>query len=401
MTPSDSPAPLEQFVPSNAVSQSSWSSDLTSPHPREETLVCIRENVRAHLQQVDDSHSRHEYLVQLARPLLQLPEQERWAAQVFISLTGLQEMSEGLYNRLAAMIQHGNQLSVPNPTVPNPTVPNPTVPNPTVRNPTVPIATVPVTPTAAPAEASPGWLRSFVRANIRPILLRSDLDSYGRRGGRKNRAAKTPFSLMKALIPSQDDSILRQLPSNYRNDPGWNSTFETMVTEQLKADKHKLSNILQANLPTTGTPLKPVPKLCKLVADAYSAMLPRFKDVPSPDIYQAVSKPDRARLAYLRLMMNWNRHQRQIAADPKTATFWHQVDDDLQARVGKPKTYRFAFAQLVLRKDRALWDGTRTVDDLNDADFALPTEREIAAEEDRIKGNPPTNPEDDNDDMDV
>ncbi|PLW25849.1 hypothetical protein PCANC_16526 [Puccinia coronata f. sp. avenae] len=268
-------------------------------------------------------------------------------------------------------------------------------------NPTVSIATVPVTPTAAPAEASPGWLRSFVRANIQPILLRSDLDSYGRRGGRKNRAAKTPFSLMKALIPSQDDSILRQLPSNYRDDPGWNSTFETMVTEQLKADKHKLSNILQANLPTTGTPLKPVPKLCELVADAYSAMLPRFKDVPSPDIYQAVSKPDRAQLAYLRLMMNWNRHQRQIAADPKTATFWHQVDDDLQARVGKPKTYRFAFAQLVLRKDRALWDGTRTVDDLNDADFALPTEREIAAEEDRIKGNPPTNPEDDNDDMDV
>ena len=72
MTPSDSPAPSEQFVPSNAVSQSSWSSDLTSPHPREETLVCIRENVRAHLQQADDSPNRHEYLVQLARPLLQV-----------------------------------------------------------------------------------------------------------------------------------------------------------------------------------------------------------------------------------------------------------------------------------------------------------------------------------------
>ncbi|PLW34577.1 hypothetical protein PCANC_19825 [Puccinia coronata f. sp. avenae] len=365
MTPSDSPAPLEQYLPSNAVSQSSLSLDLTSPPPREENLVCIRENVRAHLQQADDSPSRHEYLVQLARPLLQLPEQERWAAQVLISLTGLQEMSEGLYNCLAAMIQQSNQLSVPNPTVPNPTVPNPTVP----------IATVPVTPTAAPAEASPG--------------------------GRKNRAAKTPFSHMKALIPSQDDSILRQSPSNYRDDPGWNSTFEMMVTEQLKADKHKFLNILQANLPTTGTPLKPVPKLCELVADAYSAMLPRFKNVPSPDIYQAVSKPDRAQLAYLRLMMNWNRHQRQIAADPKTATFWHQVNSNLQARVGKPKTYRFAFAQLILRKDRALWDGTRTVDNLNDVNFALPTKREIAAEEDQIKGNPPTNPEDDNDDMDV
>jgi hypothetical protein len=103
------------------------------------------------------------------------------------------------------------------------------------------------------------------------------------------------------------------------------------MTEQLKADKHKLSTFIQSNLPSVGSPLKPVPKLSELVADTYSGILSRFKDVPSPQINKEVTKVDKARLAYLRIMINLNRHRRHVDGDPKTPTFWHQIDDDLQA----------------------------------------------------------------------
>ncbi|PLW36921.1 hypothetical protein PCANC_21205 [Puccinia coronata f. sp. avenae] len=115
-------------------------------------------------------------------------------------------------------------------------------------------------------------------------------------------------------------------------------------------------------------------------ASRHFGMLPPFKDVPGAQINKEVSKVNKARLAYLRLMINLNQHQGIIDGDPKTPTFWHQIDDDLQARVGKGRLYKFAFAQLILRKDRALWNGRKTIEDVHAADFALPTENEIAAE---------------------
>jgi hypothetical protein len=121
-------------------------------------------------------------------------------------------------------------------------------------------------------------------------------------------------------------------------------------------------------------------------------MLPRFKDVPSPKINKEVTKVNKARLAYLRLMINLNRHRRDVDGDPKTPTFWHQINDDLKARAGKGKLYKFAFSQLVLRKDCALWNGKQTINVVAVGDFALPTKNEIAAEVNQLNGQP--NPED-------
>jgi hypothetical protein len=117
-------------------------------------------------------------------------------------------------------------------------------------------------------------------------------------------------------------------------------------------------------------------------------MLPRFKDVPSPKINKEVTKVNKARLAYLRLMINLNRHRRDVDGDPKTPTFWHQINDDLKARAGKGKLYKFAFSQLVLRKDRALWNGRQTIYEVAVADFALPTETEIDAALEQLNGQP-------------
>ena len=90
-------------------------------------------------------------------------------------------------------------------------------------------------------------------------------------------------------------------------------------------------------------------------------------------------------MAYLRLMININRHLRNVNGEAKTPTFWHQINDDLQARAGKSVAYKVAFAQLILKKDRFLWNGTNTVEDVKPEQFALPTKAEIAAEEEQKK----------------
>ncbi|PLW48230.1 hypothetical protein PCANC_05265 [Puccinia coronata f. sp. avenae] len=325
-----------------------------SAAPREEILACIRENICEHLKNGSDDRNHQEYLVRLAEPLFQLPEPERWPAQVFMTLTAIKEIAAVLRTQLAAPTQSADTTQASKPSL---------------------------SPSAS--------MKNFVRTHIRQILLSSDLDCYGRRGSCKNHAARTPFTLIKALVAKQDALFLSQLPHDYRDNLEWNSQFDTLITEQLKADKHKLASFVQSNLPS-GALLTPVTKLSELVADTYSGMLPRFKNVPSPQINQEVPKADKARLAYLRLMININRHQRNVAGDAKTPTFWHQINDDLQARVGKGEMYKLAFAQLILRKDRTLWNGNNTINDVNPPDFALPTEDEIAAEVNRIFNGEPT-----------
>jgi hypothetical protein len=79
-------------------------------------------------------------------------------------------------------------------------------------------------------------------------------------------------------------------------------------------------------------------------------------------------------------MINLNRIQREGKTKGETPTFWHQIKDDLNARVGKGRLYRYAFGQLILRRDKRLWDGATALDEVDPDDCALPTEAEIEAE---------------------
>jgi hypothetical protein len=86
--------------------------------------------------------------------------------------------------------------------------------------------------------------------------------------------------------------------------------------------------------------------------------------------------------------MQWHWHASAINS-PLVPTFRHQIKyDDLQARAGKDKMCKFAFAQLVLRKDCTLWNRRKTINDVVVADFALPTKNKIAAELERLNGQP-------------
>ena len=100
---------------------------------------------------------------------VQIPEPERWPAYVVLMLTGLQDIRAEMRASL-----NTNATAAQEPVT----------------------MVAPITPQTSETNT----LKAFVRANIRVILLRNDLDSYGRHGGRKNHAANTPFSLLKVSI---------------------------------------------------------------------------------------------------------------------------------------------------------------------------------------------------------
>ncbi|KNZ45213.1 uncharacterized protein VP01_8387g1, partial [Puccinia sorghi] len=193
--------------------------------------------------------------------------------------------------------------------------------------------------------------------------------------GRKNHTAHTPFGLMKVIF--RDTSLPHHQKKNKKTKNKISSPIcmvpcrnlltnkprnsmqllETLLTDILKAKKHFTATIIKDSVIAT----KPVDKLSMLVDDLFSLMHPRFKDLSKEqiNINSMVTKAVKARLAYLRLVINLNRHQR--LTDSKGPKFWHQIDNDLQDRMRQGRIYSFAFAQLILKKDRALWNGTNTV----------------------------------------
>ncbi|EFP84885.1 uncharacterized protein PGTG_10356 [Puccinia graminis f. sp. tritici CRL 75-36-700-3] len=192
---------------------------------------------------------------------------------------------------------------------------------------------------------------------------------------------------MKTILDSQSPRFLQQLPEDYSENCTWLASFDNIIRQQLKAEKFKLSTIIQSNLPP---PPAKVPPILKLVSSVYIAMHPCYKNTPEARVYAEVPPPARARLAYIRFMIHLNHIQREGKQKGETPTIWHQINDDLNARVGRTRMYRYAFGQIILAKDKRLWDGATTLDKVDPDDCALPTEDEIAAEIARLGGDQST-----------
>ncbi|KAA1079439.1 hypothetical protein PGT21_011370 [Puccinia graminis f. sp. tritici] len=79
-------------------------------------------------------------------------------------------------------------------------------------------------------------------------------------------------------------------------------------------------------------------------------------------------------------MINLNCIQQEGRTKGNTPTFWHQIKDDLNAHINKGHLCQYAFGQLILRKDKRLWDGATALDEVDPEDCALPTKTEIKAE---------------------
>ncbi|OAV96572.1 hypothetical protein PTTG_26340 [Puccinia triticina 1-1 BBBD Race 1] len=91
-----------------------------------------------------------------------------------------------------------------------------------------------------------------------------------------------------------------------------------IITNVLKADKHKLLSLLQSNLPTTSKPPGPVPVLAEMVGNVYLGMLTWFKDFCPIQINQEVKKPAQARLAHMRIVLHLNRIARNDQGEKHT-----------------------------------------------------------------------------------
>ncbi|EFP84193.2 uncharacterized protein PGTG_10571 [Puccinia graminis f. sp. tritici CRL 75-36-700-3] len=341
-TPSQTSLPNLSPYPRNStrdsvsnLSQHSSSSDSASTSIRSETLTYIRENY----QQLQENLDNHEEFARIGQPLFSIPETERWPAAVALILL------QGRANTAS-----------------------------------------PATTMVLTNEDTPN-LKTLVSSNIRLILLNPKLDIYGQRGSRTNLDAISPYSMMKTLLDSQSPRFLKQLPSNYNDNPAWLNSFDNLIKQQLKADKFKLSSLIQTNLPS---PPEKVPSIKELVSSVFIAMHPRYKNTPKQQVYGQVPPPTRARLAYIRFMINLNRIQREGKKKGETPTIWHQINDDLNSRVGQTRMYRYAFGQLILAKDERLWDGQTALDEVDPDDCALPTEAEIATEIARLGGDTST-----------
>ncbi|KNZ53674.1 hypothetical protein VP01_3169g1 [Puccinia sorghi] len=152
-------------------------------------------------------------------------------------------------------------------------------------------------------------------------LLKPDLQAYGRKPCAKSCRVKSPFTIIKELINVQDDCFhTTNLPPNCRN-------------------------ILQAEASSR--------RDCQ--------MHPQFKDPTAHEINKdpLVTNAMKARLAYLRIMINLNLLKHAKKGHKETETFWNQVNDNLAT---------------------LLWNGVNTASNVSAQDTSLPTEAKIFAE---------------------
>ncbi|KAI9629707.1 hypothetical protein KEM48_012771 [Puccinia striiformis f. sp. tritici PST-130] len=103
---------------------------------------------------------------------------------------------------------------------------------------------------------------------------------------------------------------------------------------------------------------------------------------------QHITKPAKARLAYLRFQIHLNNLLiiKNKGTKITTPGFWNQIDKDLAHRSCGTEAYQFAFSNLVLLKDAKVWDGKKGTSNVTAEEAALPTEDEIQAEMQRLNG---------------
>jgi len=328
---------FESVTRSQTRSQTSTSSDGRRP-------INLQE-LQGLLQFLPEHLRPSEHVLQMAQSLFQLPDEHGWKVSVLLMITCLQNMSPGA--GLSPTQRGSNGLG---------------------------------TSVNSRMEFGPA-LKSYLRVNIRQILLREDIECYGRRTAQKTHSAKSPFGLIKQKLDNQGPEFHEQhFPPNYSDNAEITTRLDSLISFIVKAEKTNLASLIRTGL-TKGEPLEPVPQLSKLVTEVYTAMDHRFRNRTHQEINSdpTITVGAKVRLAYLRFIFNQHRIQLARNSNHKTPSVWDMVDQDLQVRRKQPQTARFAFAELVLEHDRNIWDGTKTIDDIPEESQQLPTAHEVAA----------------------
>ncbi|KAH9471436.1 hypothetical protein Pst134EA_005336 [Puccinia striiformis f. sp. tritici] len=318
--------------------QSSTSSDMLAVTIQTETFNSIRNIVKG----LQDHGDNTEELTQIAQPLFQIPKEERWPAAVVLILTSFQELTGA------------SQRSKPSSDVSGSEPP-----------------------------------KAFISTTVRQLLLQPNLDQYSRGDSKTKKGpnVKTPYTLVKEALDAKDTLWLTQnLSIQWRDNPDDVKRVDKLISAKLKADKNALAAIIKENLDSPDA----VETLDQLVTQVYSQLTSRFKDARGKKIAndQHITKPAKARLAYLRFQIHPNNLLiiKNKGTKITTPGFWNQIDKDLAHRSCGTEAYQFAFSNLVLLKDAKVWDGKKGASDVTAEEAALPTEDEIQAEMQRLNG---------------
>ncbi|KAI9612776.1 hypothetical protein H4Q26_007937 [Puccinia striiformis f. sp. tritici PST-130] len=222
------------------------------------------------------------------------------------------------------------------------------------------------------------------------ILLEPKLDQYSRGDSKTKKGpnAKTPYTLVKEALDTQDSQWLAQnLSVQWRDNTNDVEKVDKIIGAKLKANKNSLVVIIKENLDSTPA----VEPLDQLVTQVYGQLTLRFKDARGKKIMndQHITKPVKARLGYLRFQIHLNNLLiiKNKGTKITTPSFWNQINKDLAYRLCKTEAYQFAFTNLVFLKDRKVCKGQKRASDVTAEEAALPTEEEIKAELQRLNSN--------------
>ncbi|OAV92874.1 hypothetical protein PTTG_27514 [Puccinia triticina 1-1 BBBD Race 1] len=147
------------------------------------------------------------------------------------------------------------------------------------------------------------------------------------------------------------------LPANFSD-----NELERLVAETVKQEKTALAVLIKVGLSGSGAPAV-VPNLYKLISNVYDGFHPDFKRLSNEKIHSVLNNGAKFCLCYLQFMANLNQINHCRQSTLRQILFWDDIDKDLARLQRKSTTYGVAYAQLIYRLAKAVWDGKKTVKD--------------------------------------
>ncbi|KAA1120259.1 hypothetical protein PGT21_037320 [Puccinia graminis f. sp. tritici] len=230
--------------------------------------------------------------------------------------------------------------------------------------------------------------RAYLRHNIRLVLLEEDIDCYGYRSSQRLKPTKTPVGRLMEMIDHETPQFrkMHQLPHDLT---GPSEDLEKFIADQVKTERTYYARLLKVGVGSDTQPVA-VPSLYNLIAEVYSTMHPSFKRATAAKIHsdQRITNGAKIRISYLRFMVNLHRLDLPNKPKGKTISFWDDIDEDLKRLRQKPPAYGIAYNQLVFDIDRHLWNDSKTINDVLEADQRPPSEAQVMAKINSLTANP-------------
>ncbi|EFP84908.1 uncharacterized protein PGTG_10379 [Puccinia graminis f. sp. tritici CRL 75-36-700-3] len=221
----------------------------------------------------------------------------------------------------------------------------------------------PAAPGVTPADQARSFpyapvFKDFVKRQARELLMSKNLKVYGSDVPRGSPATlKSLLVLVLDHINGQPASFKRDyLPRGYADgDPGAVASVDSLVRSKLRKSRGIMRDLMRTSMTPT------LPNSTALVA----------ANTQEARGHQTHLK---ARLAYLRILtiFHW------VARGPRDAgRQWRNIDEHLRHLDGMGRSYRTAFFRLILRLDRALFNGEQFFAGMDTNTIKLPTDQEV------------------------